>query len=94
MGFDRIITNILDNMIQDQLGSSAKEYMKVSAWKLMIFGMVLILMMRFRPEGLLPEARQQLPRIASIPHYKDKKRGSVRFQLEELNTYSGFGLID
>ncbi len=59
MGFDRIITNILDNMIQDQLGSSAKEYMKVSAWKLMIFGMVLILMMRFRPEGLLPEARQQ-----------------------------------
>jgi branched-chain amino acid transport system permease protein len=59
MGFDRIVTNILDNMIQEQFGSSAKEFMKVSAWKLMIFGMVLILMMRFRPEGLLPEARQQ-----------------------------------
>ena len=57
MGFDRIAVNILDNEIQDALGSSAKEYMKVSAWKLMIFGVVLILMMRFRPEGLLPEAR-------------------------------------
>ncbi len=57
MGFDRIIVNILDNEIQDALGSSAKEYMKVSAWKLMIFGVVLIVMMRFRPEGLLPEER-------------------------------------
>jgi branched-chain amino acid transport system permease protein len=59
MGFDRILTNILDNAIQNAVGSSAPEYMKVSAWKLMIFGFVLIVMMRFRPEGILPEARQQ-----------------------------------
>jgi len=28
-----------------------------SNWKLMIFGLVLILMIRFRPEGLLPSRR-------------------------------------
>lgn len=30
-----------------------------SSWKLMIFGLVLILMVRFRPEGLLPSKRVQ-----------------------------------
>ncbi|MBA4187996.1 MAG: branched-chain amino acid ABC transporter permease [Planctomycetaceae bacterium] len=57
MGFDRIATNILDNWLQEQLGTGGKNYEKISGWKLMIFGVVLILMMRFRPEGLLPEAR-------------------------------------
>jgi len=59
MGFDRIITNILDNAIQEQIGTGGPTYQKVSGWKLIIFGLVLILMMRFRPEGLLPEARQK-----------------------------------
>jgi branched-chain amino acid transport system permease protein len=59
MGFDRIGTGLLDNAIQDALGSNAPEYAKVSAWRLMIFGIVLILMMRFRPEGLLPEERRK-----------------------------------
>jgi len=59
MGFDRIVTNILDNLIQEQIGTGGPTYQKVSGWKLIIFGLVLILMMRFRPEGLLPEARQK-----------------------------------
>jgi branched-chain amino acid transport system permease protein len=64
MGFDRIITNILDNELQAlqqrlDLNWGGQAYTKVSGWKLMIFGTVLILMMRFRPEGLLPEARHQ-----------------------------------
>jgi branched-chain amino acid transport system permease protein len=58
MGFDRIVTNMLDNFLQEQF-NAAKTYYKVSGWKLMIFGAVLILMMRFRPEGLLPETRHQ-----------------------------------
>lgn len=59
MGFDRIATNILDNYLQEQFDAGAKTYLKVSGWKLIIFGAVLIVMMRFRPEGLLPEARHQ-----------------------------------
>src|SRR5262249_37313989 len=59
MGFDRIITNILDNEIQKRLNFGGSAYYKVSGWKLMIFGAVLILMMRFRPEGLLPETRHK-----------------------------------
>ena len=31
----------------------------MSGWRLCIFGLALILMMRFRPEGLLPAARQR-----------------------------------
>jgi branched-chain amino acid transport system permease protein len=59
MGFDRIVTNILDNWLQEQLGTGGANYEKVSGWKLFIFGSVLILMMRFRPEGLLPEKRHE-----------------------------------
>ena len=56
-GFDRILTPILDDLIQEQIQSGGKSYLKVSGWRLMIFGLSLILMMRFRPEGLLPAAR-------------------------------------
>lgn len=59
MGFDRIATNLLDNYLQEQFDAGARTYYKVSGWKLIIFGSVLILMMRFRPEGLLPETRHQ-----------------------------------
>jgi branched-chain amino acid transport system permease protein len=57
MGFDRIVTNILDNELQQLAGGNS--LLKVSGWRLIIFGLALILMMRFRPEGLLPEARHQ-----------------------------------
>jgi branched-chain amino acid transport system permease protein len=57
MGFDRILTNILDNKIQELIGTGGPSYLKVSGWKLFIFGAILILMMRFRPAGLIPEAR-------------------------------------
>ncbi|MBY0456777.1 MAG: branched-chain amino acid ABC transporter permease, partial [Gemmataceae bacterium] len=60
MGFDRIATNALDNWLQEEFEiSGGKPFQKVSGWKLMIFGVVLIVMMRFRPEGLLPESRRQ-----------------------------------
>jgi len=36
-----------------------KQYLKVSGWRLIIFGGVLILMMRFRPAGLLPQVRHK-----------------------------------
>ncbi len=58
LGFDRILTSILDNKIQELVGEAAP-YVKLSGWRLMIFGLVMILMMRFRPEGLLPAVRIQ-----------------------------------
>jgi branched-chain amino acid transport system permease protein len=59
IGFDRIVTSILDNIIQEAVGTGGATYLKISAWKLFIFGSVLIVMMRFRPAGLLPEARHK-----------------------------------
>jgi branched-chain amino acid transport system permease protein len=50
---------MLDNYMQERFDFGAKTYLKVSGWKLTIFGAVLILMMRFRPEGLLPESRHK-----------------------------------
>jgi branched-chain amino acid transport system permease protein len=32
----------------------------VSEYRLLIFGLLLVLMMRFRPEGLVPSQRRQL----------------------------------
>jgi branched-chain amino acid transport system permease protein len=64
MGFDRILAPMLDTEVQKESIQSlfpewmrGKTYLKVSGWKLILFGMVLILMMRLRPEGLLPAAR-------------------------------------
>lgn len=58
IGFDRILTSILDNELQALFGTAAP-YLKLSGYRLFIFGLVLILMMRFRPEGLLPARRIQ-----------------------------------
>jgi branched-chain amino acid transport system permease protein len=60
VGYDQILTPLLDNWIQQQkINPEGKEYLKVSGWRLFIFGAALILMMRFRPEGLLPAERQK-----------------------------------
>jgi branched-chain amino acid transport system permease protein len=66
IGFDQVLTPILDNWVQkDDVQKQfpaflqGKEYTKVSLWRLGIFGLALILMMRFRPEGLLPESRRK-----------------------------------
>jgi branched-chain amino acid transport system permease protein len=44
-----------------------------SSWKLMIFGLVLILMVRFRPEGLLPSKRVQHELHPDVPGGKGPK---------------------
>jgi branched-chain amino acid transport system permease protein len=66
VGFDLILTPVLDNWVQkpdtqQQFPAflQGKEYTKLSMWRLGIFGLVLLLMMRFRPAGLLPEQRHQ-----------------------------------
>jgi branched-chain amino acid transport system permease protein len=66
IGYDQVLTPILDNEFQKEWFQGmfpewmrGKQYLKVSGWRLIIFGVALILMMRFRPEGLLPEARRK-----------------------------------
>ncbi|OWK46929.1 branched-chain amino acid ABC transporter permease [Fimbriiglobus ruber] len=58
LGYDTILTPYLDNQIQLlQINPNGKSYLKVSGWRLFVFGLALIVMMRFRPAGLLPAWR-------------------------------------
>jgi branched-chain amino acid transport system permease protein len=64
IGYDQVLTPRLDNEFQSAWFQGmfpewmrGKQYLKMSGWRLFIFGAVLIVMMRFRPAGLLPEAR-------------------------------------
>ena len=66
IGYDQVLTPILDNEFQKDWFQGmfpewmrGKHYLKVSGWRLIIFGVALIVMMRFRPEGLLPETRRR-----------------------------------
>lgn len=55
IGFDNVAAPLLDGLIQDaNINPDGNRFLTFSNWKLMIFGLALILMMRFRPEGLLP----------------------------------------
>jgi branched-chain amino acid transport system permease protein len=57
-GFDYILSPILDGYVQAARGNAmAKTWQTFSGWRLMVFGLVLILVMRFRPAGLMPSNR-------------------------------------
>jgi branched-chain amino acid transport system permease protein len=58
VGFDNVVAPGLDGMIQAaDINPSGNPLLTFSNWKLMIFGLALVLMVRFRPEGLLPSAQ-------------------------------------
>jgi branched-chain amino acid transport system permease protein len=55
IGFDNVVAPMLDGLVQRLASNPASNpLLSFSNWKLMIFGLALVLMMRFRPEGLLP----------------------------------------
>jgi branched-chain amino acid transport system permease protein len=54
MGYDNILTPLLDRAVEG-LGSR----FRFSDVKLVVFGLALILMMRFRPEGIFPARRAE-----------------------------------
>lgn len=57
-GFDNVISPVLDHMIQQaNINPTGNPLLVFNNWRLMIFGLALILMMRFRPDGLLPMRR-------------------------------------
>jgi branched-chain amino acid transport system permease protein len=60
VGFDNILTPIIDGAIQRQFpDAGGKLYFTFTGWRLAVFGLALILMMRFRPEGLFPSNRMK-----------------------------------
>lgn len=60
VGFDNVLAPIADGYIQAaKINPSGSVYLTFSGWRLMLFGLALIFMMRFRPEGLLPSVRLQ-----------------------------------
>ncbi len=79
VGYDQILTPELDNWLQAQkLNPNGKEYLKVSGWRLFIFGLALILMMRFRPEGLLPSQRHEARTAPGSGRGRRRARGESR----------------
>jgi len=54
LGVDRIFSPWMDKQVQKVLSDSQSVFLSFSNWRWMIFGAILVLMMRFRPEGALP----------------------------------------
>jgi branched-chain amino acid transport system permease protein len=60
IGFDTVLAPSLDAFIQAQnLNPKGYAIYTFSNWRLLVFGLALIVMMRIRPEGLLPSSRIQ-----------------------------------
>jgi branched-chain amino acid transport system permease protein len=58
VGLDSLVLVKLASWLDARgLSSSANVISTPNNWKFMIFGLALVLMMRFRPEGLLPSHR-------------------------------------
>ncbi|MEN9580176.1 MAG: hypothetical protein RJA70_3185 [Pseudomonadota bacterium] len=61
IGFDNVVSPLTTRALQSFFGGeSANVLLTFSNWRWIIFGLALILMMRFRPEGLLPSRRIKL----------------------------------
>jgi branched-chain amino acid transport system permease protein len=60
IGFDTVLAPSLDAFIQAKnINPEGYAILTFSNWRLLVFGLALIVMMRIRPEGLLPSARVQ-----------------------------------
>jgi branched-chain amino acid transport system permease protein len=58
VGYDSILVPLVDQWVQDAgLADRFGGILQISRWNLMLFGLALVLMMRFRSEGLLPSNR-------------------------------------
>jgi len=57
IGFDNVLSPLLDKAIQALAGDAQHPLARYSAWRWFVFGAALVAMMRFRPEGLFPARR-------------------------------------
>jgi branched-chain amino acid transport system permease protein len=68
LGFDNIVSPQINSLLQSWFQNAGgdihtsplvERLLSFSNWRLMIFGLALVAMMRFRPEGLWPSRRMQ-----------------------------------
>ncbi len=65
IGFDNVVAPMVDGLIQAaNINTAANPLLTFSNWKLMFFGLALVLVMRFRPEGLLPSQQVEAEMLA------------------------------
>ena len=58
VGFDTVLAPWADSWIQQMnINPKGLSYLSFSGWRLAIFGLALVLVMRYRPEGLIPSRR-------------------------------------
>ena len=57
MGFDILLKKITEALQSAGLTASGNVILTPSNWKYLLFGLALVLMMRFRPEGIFPSSR-------------------------------------
>jgi branched-chain amino acid transport system permease protein len=61
IGYENIFVPLVDEWVQNAgLADRFGGILQISRWNLLLFGLALVLMMRLRPEGLLPSRRMQL----------------------------------
>jgi branched-chain amino acid transport system permease protein len=69
MGFNSIVLETVTNFLKaHQIISSSNVFTSPGSWKYMMYGFALILMMRFRPEGLLPSRQFKAEAHPNEPH--------------------------
>jgi branched-chain amino acid transport system permease protein len=58
LGFDNVVSPLLTRVLQQAVGGQAGNVLLTfTNWRWICFGVVLVLMMRFRPEGIWPSQR-------------------------------------
>jgi branched-chain amino acid transport system permease protein len=80
LGFDNVLAPIVDAWLQ-QSGGHGNPLLSFKNWRMCLFGLALILIMRFRPEGLLPQRVSAKVEPASAPEELPLRPASV---LDEL----------
>jgi branched-chain amino acid transport system permease protein len=59
LGFDNLVTPWLDHLVQSwQKSDGVSRFLVFSNWRMLIFGVLLIALMRFRPRGLFAPAER------------------------------------
>jgi branched-chain amino acid transport system permease protein len=59
MGFDILLKKVTEAIQRHGVTSGESVFLAPTNWKYLVFGLALVLMMRFKPEGILPSSRMR-----------------------------------